>query len=118
MAIVKRPLTLIIAEMVMRRVGHWFTAAPLRAGVLLGVLVAVLLYGCAREEGANASSPQAATPEEAISALVQANAEEYAGLCEQTRSPEHVGKVCSKLIEQRGSIQAHLIGRTFSEFAT
>lgn len=118
MAIVKCPLTLIVAEIVMRQLGYWFTAAPLRAGIVLGVLAVVLLNGCTRDEGASASSLQAATPEAAIGAFVQANAEQYAGLCEQTRSPQDVGKVCSKLIDQRGSVQAHLIGRTFSEFAT
>jgi hypothetical protein len=78
----------------------------------------VLLHGCARDPGASASAPVQPTPEAAIGAFVQATGDEYAGLCEQTRSPADIGKVCSKLIEQRGTVQAHLIGRTFSEFST
>lgn len=65
-----------------------------------------------------ASALSAQSPEGAIAAVVQADGRQYAGLCEQTRSPEDIGKVCSKLIDQRNGVQAHLIGRTFSEFAS
>lgn len=118
MAIVKPWLTLIGTEIMMSRLRQVSTAMPLLAGLLLGLAAVVLLHGCARDGGASASSPIGATPEEAIGAYVQASGARYAGLCEETRSPDDIGKVCSKPIEQRGSIQAHLIGRTFSEFDT
>jgi hypothetical protein len=91
------------------------TRAPLLAGVVLG-LSTILTQGCAQDQGAVASSPVAATPQEAIGAFVESNGDVYAGVCEQTRSPEDIGKMCSKLIDQRGSTQAHLVGRTFGEF--
>lgn len=91
------------------------TRAPLLLGVVLG-LSAIVLQGCAHENGAAASAPAAATPEEAISTVVQGHGDTYAGPCEQTRSPEDIGKMCSELIDQRGSMQAHLVGRTFGEF--
>lgn len=50
--------------------------------------------------------------------LVLSTGSQYAGPCDQTRSPDDIGKVCSKLIEQRGALRAYLIGRTFSEFST
>jgi hypothetical protein len=101
----------------MRQLRLRATKARLLAGLLLGLAV-VVLHGCARDGGASASAPVEPTPEAAIGAYVQASGSEYAGLCELTRSPDDIGKICSKLIEQRGSTQAHLIGRTFSEFST
>jgi hypothetical protein len=118
MAKVKRWLTLAIAGKLMRTLRHSVTATPLLAGLLLGLAAVVLLQGCAGDGGAIASSPVEPSPEAAIEAFVRSDGSDYAGLCEQTRSPDDIGKVCSKLIEQRGSLQAHLIGRTFSEFST
>src|SRR3712207_5851973 len=93
--------------------------APLLLGLALGLSVVLALHACARDGNASASTAAAAaTPEEAIAQLVQGRGDRYAGLCEQTRSPEDIGKVCSRLIERRGALQAHLIGRTFSEFST
>jgi hypothetical protein len=117
MANVKGWMTLAFVGMLMRTLNRSSNATPLLAGLLLG-LAAVLLHGCAHDPGASASAPVEPTPEAAIGAFVQASGDEYAGLCEQTRSPVDIGKVCSKLIEQRGPVQAHLIGRTFSEFST
>jgi hypothetical protein len=104
--------------MFMRRQQCTGTTGSLLAGLLLGLASVVLLYGCSRETGASASSSVEQTPEAAIGAFVRSSGGEYAGPCEQTRSPDDIGKVCSKLIEQRGTLQAHLIGRTFSEFST
>ncbi|MGD9890757.1 MAG: hypothetical protein AB7R89_03960 [Dehalococcoidia bacterium] len=101
----------------MRTLCHKASRSVLLAGLLLG-LAAVLLHGCAREGGVSASAPVQPTPEAAIEAYVLSTGDQYAGLCEQTRSPDDIGKVCSKLIEQREDLQAHLIGRTFSEFST
>ena len=101
----------------MRRLQHRTSVTPLVAGILLGLMAIVLLQGCANEKRADASAT-AATPLEAISVLVQQGGEQFAGLCEQTRSPDDIGKVCSRLIEERDGLQAHLIGRTFSEFST
>jgi hypothetical protein len=95
------------------------TVAPLLAGLALGLSVVLALHACARDGNASASAaPAAGTPEEAIAQFVQGRGERYAGLCERARSPEDIGKVCSRLIESRGALQAHLIGRTFSEFST
>jgi hypothetical protein len=60
----------------------------------------------------------APSPEAAIEALVEADGRPYAGLCQHTRLPEHIGAVCSKPIAQRHGVQAHLLGRIFSEFDT
>ncbi len=101
----------------MRRLPHRTSVTPLLAGLLLGLLAIVVLQGCANNTPADASAT-AATPLEAIGILVQERGERFAGLCEQTRSPDDIGKVCSRLIEERDGLQAHLIGRTFSEFST
>jgi len=93
------------------------TVAPLVAGLALGLGAILVLHACARDGNASASA-EVTTPQEAIAQVVQARGERYAGLCEQTRSPDDVGKVCSRLIEARDGVQAHLIGRTFSEFST
>jgi hypothetical protein len=118
MAKVKCCLTLAIAGMFMQTRRYTATTVSLLAGLLLGLVSVALLYGCSRENGASASSSVEQTPEAAIEVLVRSNGGQYAGPCEQTRSPEDIGKICSKLIEQRGTLQAHLIGRTFSEFST
>jgi hypothetical protein len=93
------------------------TAMPLLAGLALGLAAILVLQACARDGSASAAAA-AATPEEAIAQLVQSSGDHYAGLCEQTSSPEDIGKVCSRPIESRGDLHAHLIGRTFSEFST
>jgi hypothetical protein len=85
---------------------------------LMGLVMLSLVAACADERDANASAPAATSPEAAIGALVESQGQRYAGLCERTRSPEDIDKVCSKLIETRAGVQAHLIGRTFSEFDT
>jgi hypothetical protein len=92
---------------------------PLAAGIVLGLGVIAFLHGVTG--GSDASAPQAAaspTAEGAVAAFVQTQGAAYAGPCEQTRSPQDIGKVCSRLIEERGQTRAYLIGRTFSEFST
>jgi hypothetical protein len=85
---------------------------------LLGLVMLSLVAACADERDANAAAPPATSAEAAIGALVESQGQRYAGLCEQTRSPDDIGKICSKLIETRAGLEAHLIGRTFSEFDT
>ena len=57
-------------------------------------------------------------PEQVVAAAVVAGGSDYAGDCADTVSPRDLGKVCSRLVEQRGSVRAYLVGRTFSEFST
>lgn len=60
----------------------------------------------------------AATPDDVVRLVVEADGKTYAGDCAATRSPQDVGKTCSKLIEERNGVRAYLTGRTFSEFST
>ncbi len=100
----------------MSRRQHLPSLTPLLAGIALGLAAIAMLssFACA----AGASTATLATPQDAIATVVQSNGDRFAGACESTRSPEDVGKVCARLIEERGAMQAYLIGRTFSEFST
>ena len=60
----------------------------------------------------------AETPEAAIEALTASRGERYAGDCAATVSPDDIGAVCSRLVEEREQMRAYLTGRTFSEFDT
>lgn len=60
----------------------------------------------------------AESPEQAVAAAVTARGALYAGDCGQTVSPRDLGKVCSRLVDERGGVRAYLVGRTFSEFNT
>ena len=60
----------------------------------------------------------AATPEGAVQDTLEAAGTAYAGDCAATVSPRDIGKVCSRLVEERDGMRAYLIGRTFSEFTT
>jgi hypothetical protein len=93
------------------------TVAPLLVGIALALGAILVLQACDRDGSASASAA-AGNPEEAIAQLVLSRGERYAGPCEQTRSPDDIGKLCSRLIGSRGNLQAHLLGRTFSEFST
>jgi hypothetical protein len=102
------------------RLRQFSLLGPLITGIALGLGVIVFLHGITG--GSDAASSQGAatsqTPEGAVAAFIQAQGAVYAGPCEQTRSPQDIGKVCSRLIDERGQMQAYLIGRTFSEFST
>jgi len=100
------------------RVLKRLTALPVFAGVVMGLMTLLLLDACARDDDADASVLVAATPQAAIAQLVESNGGQYAGACEQTRSPDDIGKMCSRFVDDRGAVQAYLIGRTFSEFST
>lgn len=101
----------------MTHLRHLTTASPLLTGIALGLAAAVMLFGLACG-GADASTTATATPQDAIAALVQSNGDRFAGTCESTRSPDDIGKVCARFIDEREGLQAYLTGRTFSEFST
>lgn len=89
------------------------------AGILLGI-GALVVSGCSvtGSQAAESLSIAPASAAETVAAYVNASGAAYAGACEDTVSPRDIGKVCSRFIEQRGSVRAYLTGRTFSEFNT
>lgn len=112
-------LTLIVEETrEMSRLRPMTAVVRLAIGIALGLGAIVLLQGCTGGRDVDASSATAATPQDAVAAFVQARGDRFAGACESTRSPEDIGKVCARLIDERDGLQAYLIGRTFSEFST
>lgn len=58
------------------------------------------------------------TPEAAIRAAVEAGGRVYAGDCADAVSPRDLGRICSRLVEEKAEARAYLVGRTFSEFST
>ena len=99
-----------------RRFGSawWAVAASVLA---LGLMACATASPGLRAE-ANPEPTAAPTADDAVRLTVERDGAAYAGECAATRSPEDVGKVCSKLVEERGGARAYLIGRTFSEFTT
>lgn len=87
-----------------------------RTGALVGLAVVAVFTAPAPGSSAEQAQPVAATPELAVAAVVTAGGQQYAGPCEETRSPEDIGKVCAQFADQREDMRAFLIGRTFSEF--
>jgi hypothetical protein len=79
--------------------------------------------GAAAGEPAGPDSPQTfdgffAASEDVVRWVVEATGAPYAGACTATRSPEHIGMICSRRMADRSPLRAYLIGRTFSEFTT
>jgi hypothetical protein len=96
---------------------------PLGSFALVAALALTLLAcsgssGQVQAEAATAPALTAMSPEEAVRLQIEAGGETYAGDCAATRSPEDIGKVCSKLIDERDGMRAYLTGLTFSEFST
>lgn len=58
----------------------------------------------------------AESPEAALRTAIEARGERFGGDCAQTVSPGDIGKVCFRMVEERGAMRAYLVGRTFSEF--
>lgn len=58
------------------------------------------------------------TPEQVLLVYITSLGEIPAGECANTISPDDVGKICWKFIDQQADMQAYLTGRTFSEFST
>ena len=85
-------------------------------GVLIGIGAVAVFTTPAPGSSVEQLQAAAATPELAVAAAVTAGGQHYAGLCEQTRSPEDIGKVCARFVDQRKDVHVFLIGRTFSEF--
>ncbi len=92
----------------------WMVAASVLA---LGLMACATASPGMRAES-NAEQATAPTAEDVVRLMVESEGGAYAGDCAATRSPEDVGKVCSKLVEEQGGARAYLIGRTFSEFNT
>ncbi len=85
---------------------------------LLAAGLAACAKGSARIHAEPAESAIAATSaEDAVRLLIESQGATYAGDCAATRSPQDIGKVCSKLIDTRGDVRAYITGRTFSEFS-
>ena len=93
---------------------HW---QALTAGgfILFGAACASLP---ARAQADVTATPPLVAADDALRRVVETSGRAYVGDCAATVSPRDLGKVCSKLIDQRGSLRAYLIGRTFSEFST
>ena len=92
--------------------------------LLVGVVLAALQAAAgispvrADEQSADLAALVVPTPEAAVRAVVEAGGGVYAGDCGETVSPRDLGKVCSRLIEEKAGARAYLVGRTFSEFST
>lgn len=88
----------------------------------LAVMLAFAAIACAGSSSIHAQDGDVTTvvasADEAVRGAVARMGGVYAGDCAATRSPDDVGKICSKLIDQKGDQRAYLIGRTFSEFNT
>jgi hypothetical protein len=86
------------------------------------VTIAALLVMLACMAAARFASPAAAdgaggqTVEQALRDGAETAGAVYAGDCSHTRSPQDLGKVCTKLVEERNGVRAYLVGQTFSEF--
>lgn len=85
----------------------------------LRMLALALLTGATMLLTAAAASAvqPGATAEQAVAQSVAKYDAVYAGACAGTRSPDDIGKVCSKLVAEQGDLRAYLAGRTFSEYS-
>ena len=93
-----------------------------RTNRLLGwcaVLALVMALAAPIAAGASALPlpPSAPTPEAAAGLALAAYGNIFAGECTATRSPEDIGKLCSKFVARCGNVRAYVAGRTFSEFS-
>lgn len=92
---------------------------PFRAWIAALLMGAVVATGVAHGNRAAAETPASApSAEEALTGFVQSSGDRFAGACAETRSPEDIGKVCGRLVDEREALRAYLIGRTFSEYHT
>lgn len=94
---------------------RWFRLAT--AALVLALVAGAGASTQTRADDAGVA-PTAVSADDAIRQQVEQNGGVYAGDCASTRSPEDVGKICSKLVAERDSERAYLTGRTFSEFDT
>lgn len=87
------------------------------AGSVILLLVLVAFAHLPAAEAATVAPP-AATPDEAVVFAVQNMGKQYAGACAGARSPQDLGKLCSRFVEACGDYRAYMTGHTFSEFDT
>lgn len=100
----------------MRRIRTLLGVTPL-LGVTLGLNGMLLAPGRApAAQAAPVYEAEAGTPEGALASFISAQGQAFAGACADTSAPEDIGKVCVRLVEERGGVRAYLAGRTFSEF--
>ncbi|MGI8550642.1 MAG: hypothetical protein ACR2PL_07605 [Dehalococcoidia bacterium] len=93
------------------------TTLLIRMGAaVLAVLLTTVAFVQGTPASASPSTIVAATPEAVVGQVVAAGDDVYAGDCSTTRSPEDIGKVCSKFVETSAGVRSYLTGRTFSEF--
>lgn len=90
----------------------------LKAGGVLSLFILFAAVARAPRAEAMLLPPAAGSPSEAVRLAVQSLGETYLGACGAARSPEDLGKVCSRFVAARGDEQAYLLGRTFSEYNT
>lgn len=102
----------------MRVLGAFRVAATVVAGLMLALVLLACADGTPRLLASDVQSSVTLTAEDAVRMEVESSGATFAGDCATTRSPDDIGKVCSKFIEERGTLRAYLIGRTFSEFST
>ncbi len=91
---------------------------PLVVGVMLGLGV-IGAAGCAVPvslAGPSRAATVMPSAEAAVAQLVEEGGTAFAGPCSGTRSPDDMGKVCSRFVAERAGVRAYVIGRTFSEF--
>jgi len=86
-----------------------------RATRLLPWLLVAALFAAAAAMHAR-TALAAPSAEDTVRLAVEARGDEYAGDCARTEAPRDIGRVCSRLVDERGGRQAFLVGRTFSEF--
>lgn len=98
--------------------GTFKNATVLVAGLLLALASLARTDGPSRLHASELQANAALTADDAVRIQVEASGATYAGDCGSTRSPDDIGKVCSKFIDERGTLRAYLTGRTFSEFNT
>jgi hypothetical protein len=80
------------------------------------ILIALLALARLTNSALAQSSAVGQSLEQALRGSAESGGSAYAGDCSHTRSPNDLGKTCTKLYEERGSVRAYLVGQTFSEF--
>jgi hypothetical protein len=89
---------------------------------IAAIVMAVSLIAFRGGEAAAQTLPQmflsaapVASPVAAVGEAVQTGGASYAGDC-STTTPADIGADCSKFVASEGTLQAYMIGPTFSEF--
>ena len=90
----------------------------MRRILLIVMALSALIAGIGLNHAAAEASGlgEGMTVEQALRSAAESGHSVYAGDCSKTRSPQDIGKTCTKLVEERGPVRAYLVGQTFSEF--